>query len=187
MLAIGGTYTQGSGGVLNINIGGSTAGSGYGQLNVTGAAALAGTLNITTVNGFGPTKGQTFSVLNYASETGDFTTVNGLKSGYQTLFLRSVNPNSVSLDAAQDAPDLSLQTLTFPTTGTSGQTITLNYTVQNLNATGPRGAWQDSFFISPDPVFDASAILLGVSPVTGGIAANGSYTAVAHRRAAPAG
>jgi len=175
-ISVSGNFTQGSGGAVTIYIGGAIPTSGYCQLNVAGTATLDGSLTADTVNGFGPTKGQTFAIVNYASETGDFAAVHGLKSGYQTLFLENTNPTDVDLDAAQDAVDLSLEAMTFPSSAISGQNITLNFTVQNLNSTAADGDWQDSFFISPDATFDTNALLLGRVSHTGGIAANGSYT-----------
>src|SRR5579859_6848656 len=75
-LAINGALKQGSTGVLNINIGGTSAGSQYDQLNVSGAVTLDGTLNINLINGFTPASGQVFQVLTYASESGQFATIN---------------------------------------------------------------------------------------------------------------
>src|SRR5205085_45629 len=41
-------YTQGSGGTLDVDIAGTTAGSGYSQLRVNGTATLGGTLHTST-------------------------------------------------------------------------------------------------------------------------------------------
>jgi hypothetical protein len=72
-----GTYTQNSGGTLDIGIGGTTAGTNFDVVKAT-TAALSGTLNISELNGFVPTVGSTFKILNFNSVTGTFTTVNGL-------------------------------------------------------------------------------------------------------------
>jgi hypothetical protein len=77
-LAITGTYTQTSTGSLNISIGGNIAGSQFGQLNVTKAATLDGTLNLTLINGFVPNIGETFDILNASSVSGTFATINTL-------------------------------------------------------------------------------------------------------------
>jgi hypothetical protein len=50
-LSVGGNFTQNSTGVLDFEIGGTTAGT-YSTLAVTGAAALAGTLAVQTVNSY---------------------------------------------------------------------------------------------------------------------------------------
>jgi hypothetical protein len=81
LLKITGTYTQLSTGTMNVSIGGTTAGSKYSQLQVSGAASLAGTLTAAEVNGFTPTVGQMFTVLTAHSITGTFSdstiTING--------------------------------------------------------------------------------------------------------------
>jgi hypothetical protein len=76
LLAITGAYTQTSTGSLNISIGGLTAGTQFGQLNVTQSASLAGTLNLSLINGFVPNIGDTFKILNASSVSGTFATVN---------------------------------------------------------------------------------------------------------------
>jgi hypothetical protein len=73
-----GTYTQGSNGVLDIAIGGINPGTQFDQLNITGAATLNGTLNITRLHGYVPPIGQQFKIVNFASATGTFVNVTGL-------------------------------------------------------------------------------------------------------------
>jgi hypothetical protein len=72
-----GAYTQHSTGALNIAIGGTTAGTKFDQFNAT-TATLGGTLNISLIPGYVPAVGSTFKIVNFNSETGTFTTVNGL-------------------------------------------------------------------------------------------------------------
>ena len=72
-----GTFTQTSTGTLDISIGGTTAGTKYDELNPA-TASLNGTLNISLINGFVPTVGSTFDIMNFNSESGTFATVNGL-------------------------------------------------------------------------------------------------------------
>lgn len=75
-LTVSGNYTQGSTGVLNMEIGGSTPVTGYDQLAVTGNAALSGTLNISLINGFLPAVGDVFQIITTGSFSGAFTTIN---------------------------------------------------------------------------------------------------------------
>src|SRR5262249_31547098 len=63
VLTIDGKYTQGASGTLAVDVAGTTAGSGFDQLAVSGAAVLAGTLAIVRDPSFSPTAGQTFSFL----------------------------------------------------------------------------------------------------------------------------
>jgi len=73
LLAITGTYTQLATGAMKLSIGGTTVGTQYSQLAITGAASLAGTLSAAQINAFVPTVGQTFTVLTASSVTGTFT------------------------------------------------------------------------------------------------------------------
>ena len=51
-LQIQGNYTQTGAGNLDVEIGGTTAGTQFDQLNVTGVASLDGTLNASTINNY---------------------------------------------------------------------------------------------------------------------------------------
>lgn len=73
-LHITGPYTQGSTGKLQIQLGGTTAGSQYDRLWVSGAATLAGTLQV-TLSSFTPAQGEVFDILDFTSRTGTFGTV----------------------------------------------------------------------------------------------------------------
>jgi hypothetical protein len=75
LLAVDDDYTQHLAGTLDIEIGGTTAGSGYDQLTVSGDATLAGTLNV-TLDGFAPALGDTFKIVTCASCSGTFDTLN---------------------------------------------------------------------------------------------------------------
>jgi hypothetical protein len=65
---------------LNIDIGGTSI-SEFGRVNITGAATLAGTMEITLVNGFTPSLGNSFQVMTFASRAGSFDTILGLDLG----------------------------------------------------------------------------------------------------------
>jgi hypothetical protein len=75
LLAITGTYTQLATGNMTGLINGTTAGTGFSQINITGAAALAGTINFTVAAAFQSSLflGETFTVLNASSVTGTFS------------------------------------------------------------------------------------------------------------------
>ncbi len=93
-LTIQGTYTQGTGGTLDIALGGLGAGVGYDQLAVTGTASLGGTINISTINGYVPTVNTSFQVLTFASKTGNFQTYNGLYIAGQIGLIPAYSPSS---------------------------------------------------------------------------------------------
>jgi len=104
LLTINGTYTQTSGGAFNVEIGGPTVGTDYDRLAVSGAATLTGgTINISLVNNFRPTLGSTFTVMTFASRTGDFTTYNGLTQSNGVVFSKMLTPTSLVLTVVSEA------------------------------------------------------------------------------------
>jgi hypothetical protein len=78
ILTINGNYTQGSGGILEAFLEGTTPGTGYSQLVVDGTATLGGTLDVELVPGSGLviTPGESFDLVN-ASGCGDADCVIG--------------------------------------------------------------------------------------------------------------
>ncbi|MBI5711486.1 MAG: hypothetical protein HZC42_14465, partial [Candidatus Eisenbacteria bacterium] len=81
ILSIIGAAPLGSSSTINIELGGATAGTGYDRLAVSGAIALDGTLNISLINSFVPTPGQSFQVMTFASRSGGFAGITGLSLG----------------------------------------------------------------------------------------------------------
>lgn len=72
-------FEQTATGTLGIDLGGTTPGSGFDVLTVgnefAGEAALAGKLKVAFKTGYTPGATDTFKILNYASKTGQFATV----------------------------------------------------------------------------------------------------------------
>ena len=77
ILEIDGSYHQTNTGTLATVISGTTPGNGFGQLKVTKAATLAGSINATAGTGYDPPVGHPFPVLTYASLTGMFSKQTG--------------------------------------------------------------------------------------------------------------
>jgi fibronectin-binding autotransporter adhesin len=75
LLTITGTYKQLATGNMTGLINGTTAGSGYSQLKISGTAALAGTIGFTVATAFQSslTVGETFTVLTASSVSGSFS------------------------------------------------------------------------------------------------------------------
>jgi T5SS/PEP-CTERM-associated repeat protein len=93
---VNGDYTQTSTGVLDIGVEGTVAGSptGYSVLDVTGNATLGGTLELSYLNGFMPTVGETLDFLNVnGTTTGAFTAVT--LDGIPTLTINDTLVNGV--------------------------------------------------------------------------------------------
>jgi hypothetical protein len=74
---LSGYYRQKPSGTLAVVFAGTAPGTGFGQLNVSGAVTLAGTLRVSTSGGFAPPKSTPFQVLSYGSRAGTFSTFAG--------------------------------------------------------------------------------------------------------------
>ena len=66
--------------------------------------------------------------------------------------------------------------MTIPANGTSGQNVSIPYTVHNLTTTPALGDWYDSLYLTPGVTFDPNAQLLGRVHHIGDVAGLGSYT-----------
>lgn len=75
LITVDGDYTQQETGLLIIELGGTTAGTEYDQLVVTGTATMHGTLTVTVLPGFTPQVGDTFFIIDHVTGTGTFDTV----------------------------------------------------------------------------------------------------------------
>jgi len=71
-LEVDGDYSQGAEGTLLIEIAGTESGVTHDLFQVTGTAELAGTLEVALLDGFQPTAGDTFDILNVVTFVGGF-------------------------------------------------------------------------------------------------------------------
>jgi fibronectin-binding autotransporter adhesin len=93
-LSVTGNYTQGAGGVLNVELGGTAAGA-YDELAVSGMANLGGTLNVSLVAPYAGSSGDSFpNVITHFGSAGTFGTINNATS---FVLLTTYNPTSVAL------------------------------------------------------------------------------------------
>ena len=177
ILTIKGAYTQGASGALNLEVGGTLPGSGFDQLIVTGNAALAGTLNISFINGYGQAAGQIYNVFDAGSVTGSFGTVNQPASGGSPAFLVQTAASSVNLVGTTSAADLAVQSISFsPTTVALGQNIQVTLQVTNRGTTTATGNWNDSIYLAVGPTLSANDLLLGRVTHSGDVAGLSTYT-----------
>lgn len=73
IITVDGDYTQAADGILEIELGGTTAGEEHDQLVVTGTATMDyGTLNITLEPGYIPQEGYEFVIIEHTTGTGTF-------------------------------------------------------------------------------------------------------------------
>ncbi len=69
-LEVLGNYTQTASGSYHLEIGGTIAGTNYDQVVITNNAALAGAINVCSLNGFVPALGDRFEIMKFASMSG---------------------------------------------------------------------------------------------------------------------
>ncbi len=81
---------------LDIQIGGSTPGSEFSQLNVLGDASLGGTLDVSLINGFTHYNGEQFVILTSAGLSGTF--VNGVIHDGNITFTVAYSPAGYTND-----------------------------------------------------------------------------------------
>ena len=139
-LTILGNFTQQASATLVVRLGGVNAGSQYDQLFVAGTAALDGTLNVSSFNGFLPLPGDSFQVAIYNSHTGTFAQYIGLTMPDGSQLEPLVGDSSVTLSLLATAPAVTQQP--SDTTALIGDVITLNAAASG-NPT-PSVQWQVS-------------------------------------------
>ncbi len=74
-LSVLSTFSQGSTGLLLLELGGLDRGTGYDALDITGSASFAGTLEVTFYDNFTVTGGESFNLFDWGSLTGTFDTL----------------------------------------------------------------------------------------------------------------
>ncbi len=95
MLTFIGNYLPSTTGVLDIELGGLTPGSGHDQLAVTGNAVLNGTIDISVTGSFIPAAGDSFVVFTTTGTVSDsFTTVSAQSGLYIDV---QINSNNVTI------------------------------------------------------------------------------------------
>jgi hypothetical protein len=100
LLTVNGNFTQDSDGVIEIELGGVTPGVQLDGLNITGAAALDGTLAVQHFGEFVALPGQSFQVMTFGSRSGDVTIAN--RTGRDGLLFNKVY-DATSLTVVADA------------------------------------------------------------------------------------
>jgi hypothetical protein len=142
---------------LFIEIGGTTVGTQYDKVNVAGQLTLGGTLNVSFINSFSPAIGNSFNILDWATESGVFSSISlpALSSGlaWNTTKLYSAGtisvidanflPGDVNRDGHVDVADVAslmaaLSDLTAyqATHGPGGSALTDSQLLQIADLTG---------------------------------------------------
>lgn len=177
-LSIPGNYTQSADATFAVGLAGDEASGQFGQIVAGGDAMLDGTLEMLLVDGFGPSQGQTWTVLASAARTGDFADVEVPFLGRDPALEVVNTPDSVVVNGLVDAADLrTIATdIVVPLNGIAGEDVTIEYTVENLSELAATGDWVDSLYLSIDSELDANDLLIARHTHNGGLAGLQSYT-----------
>jgi len=100
-ITVDGNYTQESTGVLEIELGGTTPGTQYDQLVVTGDAVLNNALKVTLIDSFVPALGNSFTVMTFNSLNGQFTELDLPELGSGLGWALSYNSQSILLTVVE--------------------------------------------------------------------------------------
>ena len=93
------TFTQTSSGTLNVGI---SSLSDFDNYTINQTATLDGTLEISLLDGFEPNLMDMFTIMNFPSRVGTFSTVNGLTIGNMKQFDITHGATSVTLEVISD-------------------------------------------------------------------------------------
>ncbi|MDQ6625100.1 MAG: putative Ig domain-containing protein [Verrucomicrobiota bacterium] len=133
-LTVNGNYTQAAGANLNIELGGTTAGAGFDQVAVSGTASINGILNVSLVNGFRPSVGNTFQIISSSGESGNFSTINS--SGFTVR--SDVSATGVVLTVTSVVPGMPV--ITSPTSANGVQDAQFTYQITATESPTSYGA-----------------------------------------------
>jgi hypothetical protein len=123
VLSISGAYSQAAAGAYNVAVGGLSAGSQFGQVNIASAATLNGTLSASLINGFSPVAGNSFTILNSGARTGTFAATNLPALPCGGTWQVSYTTTSAVLSVVNPAPTIS--SLSPSSAGAGGPAFTL--------------------------------------------------------------
>ena len=140
ILHIAGNYSQGPTGTLNIELGGVISGTQYDLLDVTGAASLNGTLDVSLINSFTPISGTVFQIVNFSTRSGDFITETGTIIGGGLYLLPYYSSDHLDLIAGTMIADLGLSLTDGSTWAIAGRAITYTIVVTNAGPDPASGA-----------------------------------------------
>lgn len=116
-LSVEGDLTLGSGSTLLMELGSATDASANDMISVSGLFTMGGALQLSTINGYSPAVGDSFSLFSYGSEAGNFASISlpmaGVRlSGGQLEILSETSTMTVGTTISQVIVDTSTQVST---------------------------------------------------------------------------
>ena len=159
ILTVQGDFTQNSDGLTSIEIGGTSPGSGYDQVQVSGTATIDGKLDVRLVNGFTPTVGQTFRIVNANSFSGAFPSISGPSQAGISVSNDAGGVTVTIISVVAGAPVISSATTVAATQGQS-----FNYQIAATNNPTSFGAMNLPDGLTVD---HASGLIFGIPTKAG--------------------
>ncbi len=155
-MTVTGDYVQGPDGTLEIQLGGTTPGTQYDRLLVSGSVNLGGTLNVTTTNSFTPTAGNSFQIITFGSQLyNSFAVMNGLTAS-ATVLVPAISASDFQLVTIGNQADLAVS-VSAPASAANGSAFA--YTVNVFN-----GGGVDANSVSVAATLPANATFTGATP-----------------------
>ena len=125
ILHASGAYAQSASGALRVEIGGTTAGTQFDQLQVAGAATLSGTLRVDTVGGFVPAAGDRFRIVTAGQRSGEFLSLSGADIGGGRAYTAEYDATGVTLVVSNVSLSIGDAQVTEGDGGTAEATFTV--------------------------------------------------------------
>lgn len=136
ILQVGGNLNTQAASNLNVEIGGTVAGTNYDRLAVGGNASFSGNLAVKLINGFSPAPLQQFDIVTYATHSGSFTANGPISAGGSLVFapiyladrltLIATIPGDVTTDGKVSFADLVAMAQNYGSTHATWSTGDLN-------------------------------------------------------------
>jgi hypothetical protein len=144
IIGIQGPYTENAGAILGVSLSGLAPGTGFGQIQFTGAPTFAGKFAVNTLNGYHPNLGDSFAVMTYPSFTGGLSGYNGLNIGGGLLLTPNLAASALTLvtgRAPTSLSGISVSGTNVVLKGADGLTGKTNITLTSTNAAKPLAQW----------------------------------------------
>ena len=125
-ITINGSYFQTANGILDMELGGTTPGSGYDQLIVNGTANLNGTLSVIRWDNFVPKDGDVYTLITYYSKSGNFSDFDDATPVEGIVYDTTLTPTDLELNCYDLSKDTTSPTvsITSPTSGGAAKSLT---------------------------------------------------------------
>lgn len=127
-ITINGNFTQMAGGVLDMEVGGTTPGVSYDQMLINGTAYLGGALDVVRWAGFVPNDGDVYILFEYYAKVGNFSTFVDVLPVPGVSYATTLTPSTYELwcyrdGSADGAPPVA--SITSPVNGSGARSVTL--------------------------------------------------------------